>query len=269
MRLPVNSFKHRLGKGERLFGLWSMSSSPVVAEAMGQVGFDFVVLDMEHAPTDGPRMLSSLQAIAGTPTPALVRIPWNDAVVVKQLLDMGAQSVMFPYVQSADEARRAVASTRYPPAGFRGVAGMSRATRYGNVEDYFRRAAVELCVVVQLETAAALSRLDEIATVDGIDSIFVGPNDLAADMGHIGQTDHPQVKQAIAAAAARCRALGKPCGILAPDATVAGEYIGYGFTWVAAGSDLGLMMAGARGTLEAVRSTRGAAPGDRTVPGRV
>jgi 2-dehydro-3-deoxyglucarate aldolase/4-hydroxy-2-oxoheptanedioate aldolase len=259
MRLPINSFKHRLREAGRLFGVWSMSGSPVAAEALGHVGFDFVVLDMEHAPTDGPRMLGSLQALGGTPTPGLVRLPWNEPVVVKQLLDMGAQSVMFPYVQSAEEARRAVASTRYPPAGIRGVAGMSRATRYGTVADYFGEAANELCVVVQLETAAALSRLDEIAGVDGVDSIFVGPNDLAADMGHIGETGHPEVVAAIAAAAARCRELGKPCGILAPDAARASEYVGYGFTWIATGSDLGLMTGGARKTLETLRAAHGAA----------
>lgn len=259
MRLPINSFKHRLQEGARLFGVWSMSGSAVAAEALGHVGFDFVVLDMEHAPTDPPRMLGSLQALAGTPTPGLVRLPWNDAVVVKQLLDMGAQSVMFPYVQSADEARRAVASTRYPPAGIRGVAGMSRATRYGSVSDYFRQAADELCVVVQLETAAALSQLEEIAAVEGIDSIFVGPNDLAADMGHIGETGHADVVAAIADAAARCRALGKPCGILAPDAARASDYVGYGFTWVATGSDLGLMTAGARKTLDTLRTAHGGA----------
>lgn len=254
MRLPINSFKHQLAATERIFGVWSMSGSPVLAEALGFAGFDFVVLDMEHAPTDAPRMLASLQAIAGTPTPSVVRLPWNDAIVVKQLLDMGAQTLMFPYVQSAEEARRAVASTRYPPEGIRGVAGMSRATRYGSVADYLPRAAEELCVIVQLETAAALARLDEIAAVEGVDSIFVGPNDLAADMGHIGKTDHPEVKAAIAQAAARCRKLGRPCGILAADVARANEYLGYGFTWVATGSDLGLMMAGARRNLDALRN---------------
>jgi 2-dehydro-3-deoxyglucarate aldolase/4-hydroxy-2-oxoheptanedioate aldolase len=262
MRLPTNSFKHRLREAGHQFGVWSMSGSPVAAEALGQVGFDFVVLDMEHAPTDGPRMLGSLQALAGTSTPGLVRLPWNEPVVVKQLLDMGAQSVMFPYVQSADEARRAVAATRYPPAGIRGVAGMSRATRYGSVAGYFHEAADELCVVVQLETAAALSELEEIAMLEGIDSIFVGPNDLAADMGHIGETGHPDVVAAIASAAERCRGLGKPCGILAPDAARASEYAGYGFTWIATGSDLGLMMAGARRTLETLRTSHGTASQD-------
>jgi 2-dehydro-3-deoxyglucarate aldolase/4-hydroxy-2-oxoheptanedioate aldolase len=254
MELPNNGFKRQLGRAETMLGVWSMSGSAVAAEALGCLGFDFVVLDMEHAPTDPPRMLAALQAVAGTLTSSVVRLPWNEPVVVKQLLDMGAQTLMFPYVQSADEARRAVAATRYPPDGIRGVAGMSRATRYGNVPDYLRRASEELCVIVQLETTGALARLEEIAAVPGIDSVFIGPNDLAADMGRIGQTDHPEVKDAIAAAVAYARKLGKPCGILAPDAARAEQYLDYGCSWVATGSDLGLMMAEARRTLTALRA---------------
>jgi 2-dehydro-3-deoxyglucarate aldolase/4-hydroxy-2-oxoheptanedioate aldolase len=254
MQLPGNSFKRNLAQPGAMLGVWSMSGYPAAAEALGFVGYDFIVLDMEHAPTDPPRMLGSLQAVAGTPTPSVVRLPWNDAIVVKQMLDMGAQTLMFPYVQTVEEARHAVASTRYPPAGIRGVAGMSRATRYGSVADYLNHAAKELCVIVQLETAAALSRLDEIADVPGIDSIFVGPNDLAADLGHIGQTDHPEVRDAIASAAQRCRARGTPCGILAPDVERAKQYLEYGFDWVATGSDLGLMMAGARKSLGELRA---------------
>ena len=254
MRLPSNSFKNNLVQSGTMLGVWSMSGNPAAAEALGFVGYDFIVLDMEHAPTDPPRMLGSLQAVAGTSTPAVVRLPWNDAVMVKQMLDLGAQTLMFPYIQTVEEAGQAVASTRYPPAGIRGVAGMSRATRYGSVADYLHHASEELCVIVQLETAAALSRLDEIAGVIGIDSIFVGPNDLAADMGHIGETNHPEVRDAIAGAAKRCRARGMPCGILASDVERAKQYLDDGFNWVATGSDLGLMMAGARKSLGELRA---------------
>lgn len=246
MQMPSNAFKKGLGADAPTTGVWSMSGSALVAEGLGCAGYDFVVLDMEHAPNDVPRTLALLQAVAGTPAAPLVRLPWNDAVVAKQLLDLGAQTLMFPFVQTAEEARRAVAATRYPPEGVRGVAGMSRASRFAGVADYFARAAEEICVVVQIETIAAVERLADIASVPGVDSVFIGPSDLSASMGHIGRADHPQVQEALAAAAASCAEIGMPCGILAANAEQARTYLGYGYDWVAAGSDLGLMMAAAR-----------------------
>ena len=236
-----------------MIGIWSMSASPLVAEAIGCAGYDFVVLDMEHAPNDVPAMLALLQAVAGTPTAPLVRLPWNDAVTVKQVLDIGANAVMFPYVQTVEEAQQAVAATRYPPDGIRGVAGMSRATRFAGVHDYFAKAAAELCVVVQIETIEAVSRIGEIADVSGVDSIFIGPSDLSASMGLVGKVDHPDVQAALADAASACRAAGKPCGILASGAARAADYFGYGYDWVAAGSDLGLMMGAARADVRKLR----------------
>lgn len=253
MELPVNGFKRGLAGASAAYGVWSMTGSPLVAEALGCAGYDFVVLDMEHAPNDVPRILPLLQAIAGTPAAPLVRLPWNDMVVVKQVLDLGAQSVMFPYIQNADEARRAVASTRYPPDGIRGVAGMSRATRFAGISGYFGKAAGELCVVVQLETVEAVANLAEIAAVPGVDSIFIGPSDLSASMGFIGQVDHPEVQKALANAAKACAASGKPAGILASGAKRAAGYAQYGYNWVAAGSDLGLMMGAARGDVGTLR----------------
>lgn len=246
MELPVNAFRKGLRERRRMIGVWAMSGSPVAAEALGCAGYDFIVLDMEHGPNDVPRTLALLQAVAGTPAAPVVRLPWNDAVVVKQVLDIGAQTVMFPFVQTAEEARRAIAATRYPPDGVRGVAGMSRATRFGGVAGYVTRAAAELCVIVQVETAEAVGRLAEIAAVPGVDCIFVGPSDLSASLGHIGQPGHPAVREALAAAARDCRQAGAPCGILASDAGVAADYLGYGYDWVAVSSDLGLMMAAAR-----------------------
>lgn len=254
MELPVNGFRRGLAGTAGMVGVWSMSASPLVAEALGCAGYDFVVLDMEHAPNDVPRMLPLLQAVAGTPAAPLVRLPWNDTVVVKQVLDIGAQSIMFPYVQNADEARRAVAATRYPPDGIRGVAGMSRATRFGGVPGYYGKAADELCVVVQLETVEAVANLAEIAAVPGVDSIFIGPSDLSASMGLVGQVDHPAVQEALAQAAKACAAAGKPAGILASSAARAADYSGYGYGWVAAGSDLGLMMGAARADVRALRA---------------
>lgn len=254
MSLPVNAFKRNLKRREPMLGVWAMSGSAVAAEALGFAGYDFVVLDMEHGPNDAPRTLALLQAMAGTPAESVVRLPWNDKVVVKQLLDLGAQTLMFPYIQNAEEARAAIAATRYPPEGIRGFAGMSRATRYGGVPNYPATFTDELCVIAQLETAAALAELEAIAAVPGIDCIFVGPGDLSADMGFVGQPDHPDVQKAIAAAAAHCARLGMPSGILAPNAAKAGDYLDYGYSWVATGSDLGLMMSTARGELKTLRS---------------
>lgn len=254
MSMPVNAFKKGLSGPSRLLGVWAMSGSAVVAEALGCAGYDFVVLDMEHGPNDVPRALGLLQAMAGTAAAPVVRLPWNDMVVVKQVLDCGAQSLMFPYIQTADDAERAVAATRYAPQGLRGVAGMSRATRFGGVPDYFARAAGELCTILQIETGEALARLPEIAAVPGVDSLFVGPNDLAASLGHIGKADHSEVRAALAAGAAASRAAGKPCGILASNIEVAAEYLRYGYDWIAVGSDLGMMMAAARQNVASLRA---------------
>jgi 2-keto-3-deoxy-L-rhamnonate aldolase RhmA len=250
--MPLNAFKRNLRRKPPMVGVWSMSGSAVVAEAVGFAGYDFVVLDMEHAPNDAPRMLGLLQTTAGTPAWPVVRLQWNDTVTVKQILDFGAQTLMFPYIQNADQARAAVSATRYPPDGVRGFAAMSRATRYGGVADYARNSAREICVILQLETRKAIADLEEIASVPGVDCVFVGPGDLSADMGFIGQAGHADVQEVIADAAARCAKLGKPCGILASDAAQARKYLGYGFSWVASGSDLGLMMSKARSELTAL-----------------
>lgn len=253
MDVPFNAFKKNLKRTPPMIGVWAMSGSAVAAEALGFAGYDFVVLDMEHAPNDAPRMLGLLQAVAGSPASAVVRLQWNDAVTVKQVLDFGAQTLMFPYVQNVEEARRAVAATRYPPDGVRGYAGMSRATRYGGVADYAAGAAGEICVILQLETRKAVADLEAIAAVPGVDCIFVGPGDLSADMGFIGRTGHPEVQKVLADAAARCAKIGIPCGILAGGAGQARDYLGYGFSWVASGSDLGLMMSNARAELKTLR----------------
>ena len=175
MDLPANLFKRAITSGKTPVGTWLMSGAPSTAEALGCAGFDFLVVDMEHVPIDVAEMIGLLRTIAGTPAQAVVRPPWNDMVMVKRAMDAGATSLLFPFVQNADEARRAVACTRYPPAGIRGVAGTHRGSRYGAVTDYLKRANDEVCVVVQIETPAALERLPEIAAVPGVDSIFVGP----------------------------------------------------------------------------------------------
>jgi 2-keto-3-deoxy-L-rhamnonate aldolase RhmA len=184
----------------------------------------------------------------------IVRPPWNDMVMVKRAMDAGAQTLLFPYVQNVEEAKRAVASTRYPPQGVRGVAGTHRASRFGTIADYVVNAAQEVCVIVQIETPSALSQLEAIAAVPGVDSIFVGPADLSASMGHLGDMGHPDVQATLADAARRCRAIGKPCGIVGGTPELVARFLEDGYSWVAVASDMAMMVGRAREYLANVRS---------------
>jgi 4-hydroxy-2-oxoheptanedioate aldolase len=251
--LPLNRFKRALLAGTPPLGVWLMSGAPATAEALGCAGFDFVVVDMEHVPIDTPQMIDLLRTIAGTPASPVTRIPWNDMVVVKRALDAGAQSLMFPYVQNAEEAKRAVAYTRYPPDGVRGVAAMHRASRYSTVPNYLKLAADELCVIVQIETLAALEELEAIAAVPGVDSIFVGPGDLSASMGFLGDIANAEVQGKLRWAATECRRLSKPCGIVGPNPEMVARFLAYGYSWVAIGSDMSLMVGRAQEWLAKVK----------------
>ncbi len=255
MQLPVNAFKHAIASGATPVGTWLSSGSTATAEALGCAGFDFLVVDTEHTPVDPPQMAELLRAIAGTPASAIVRPPWNDMVMVKRAMDAGAQSLLFPYVQNADEARRAVASTRYPPEGTRGVAGTHRASRFGTVADYVRLAAREACVIVQIETPAALDQIESIAAVPGVDSIFVGPADLSASMGHLGDMGHADVQAKLADAAARCARARVPCGIVGGTPDLVARFLEYGYSWVAVASDMAMMVGRAQEYLAKVRSS--------------
>jgi 4-hydroxy-2-oxoheptanedioate aldolase len=241
MDLPANPLKRAFREGRPQIGLWSQLTSPIGVELLAGSGFDFLVLDTEHAPNELPTILAQLQAMTAGTASGVVRVAWNDPVLFKRLLDVGAQSLLVPFVQNADEARRAVAATRYPPHGIRGVALVTRATRYGRVRDYAGRAREELCVLVQLETRAALGNLESIAAVDGVDGLFIGPSDLAADMGHLGDSAHPEVRAAIDDAVRRISATGKVAGILAPAEEDARHWLALGCLFVAVGSDVGLL----------------------------
>jgi 4-hydroxy-2-oxoheptanedioate aldolase len=241
MDLPVNRLKRELRDGRVQIGLWSQLASPLGAEVVAGAGFDFIVLDTEHAPNEVPTVLAQLQAMTGGTASGVVRVAWNDPVLFKRVLDLGAQSVLVPYVQSADEARRAVAATRYPPHGVRGVAAVTRANRFGRVKDYATRAHEELCVIVQLETREALQNLEAIAAVEGVDVLFIGPSDLAASLGHPGANAHPEVRAAIDDAIRRICAAGKAAGILAPLEADARHFLEIGCRFVAVGSDVGLL----------------------------
>lgn len=253
MDLPRNRFKQALASTRTPIGTWLVSGAASTAEAMACVGFDFVVLDMEHTPIDMAQFVEILRTIQGTPAGVVTRLPWNDMVMVKRVLDAGAQTLMFPFVQSADEAKRAVAYTRYPPEGVRGVAAVHRASRQGTVANYHRQAASELCVIAQIETLSALEQLPAIAAVPGIDSLFIGPADLAASMGHLGDITHANVLAKLKAGAQACRQAGKPVGIVGPNPDVVAQFLAFGFTWVAMASDVGLMVGRAQEWLGKLR----------------
>lgn len=235
-------------------GTWITSAHPLVAEAIGWCGFDWGLVDMEHAPLDVPGVVCVLQALAGTKMLPVVRVPWNEPVVVKRVLDAGATTLMFPFVQSGDEARRAVAATRYPPDGIRGMAAGCRATRFGTLPNYFRGANQNIGVIVQIETPHAVAHVDEIAQVDGVDALFVGPGDLSAAMGHIGDTTHPAVLGLMSEAVQRCKALGRPVGTLGASPEAVAQYRALGFDFVAVSSDVGFMIRSAQAAIAALRT---------------
>lgn len=245
MELPRNAFKHALKAGRAQIGLWSSLSSNYSVEVTAGAGFDWLLLDMEHSPNDLESLLAQLQAAAPYATHPVVRVPWNDMVSMKRVLDVGAQSLLVPYVSTADEARAAVAHTRYPPAGVRGVAGTTRATRFGRIKDYAKRAHDELCVLVQVETQAALDSIEAICAVDGVDGVFIGPADLHASLGHPGETANPKVKPLIDEAIRRIRKAGKAPGILTPNEDDARHWLECGALFVAVGADVGILARGA------------------------
>ncbi len=242
MENPTNRFKAALRAGRPQIGIWNTVAGPVIAEQLALAGFDWVVIDTEHAPMEPVDVLPALQALAGYPAvSAIVRPVANDTALIKRYLDMGVQTLLVPYVESAEAARAAVAAMRYAPRGVRGLAGITRATRYGRVTDYATRAEEQLCLLVQVESAGALADLEGIATVDGVDGVFIGPADLAASLGHPGQPGHPTVVAAIEDAIATLRRLGVPAGILSLDEAFTRRCMDLGTTVTGVGVDLALL----------------------------
>ncbi len=242
--LPPNSFKAALKNGRPQIGIWSSLCSNIVAEVLAGAGFDWILIDAEHGPNEIPGILSQLQAMTGGTAEPVVRCPWNDFVWIKRVLDIGARSILVPYVQSADEARKVVAATRYPTAGIRGVCIAPRANRYGRVAGYHAKADDEMCVLVQVETRPTVEKIETIADVEGVDGIFVGPMDLAASCGHLGNPQHPEVQAMITEACKRIRAKGKAAGIISGNPDEAAYYLDLGFNFVAVGADLGVLTKG-------------------------
>jgi len=235
-----NRFRQDLIAGKRLIGCWSSLASPITAEILGLAGFDWLLLDGEHSPNDVLSFVPQLMALKDSASAPVVRPQWNDTVEIKRLLDAGFYNFLIPFIQSADEAERAVAATRYPPQGVRGVSVAQRSNRYSTVPDYFKIINDNITVMVQIENQVGVEAIDAICRVAGVDGIFIGPSDLAATYGHLGNPAHADVQAAMQIVFESAKANGKPVGILAPAEADARRYLEMGASFVAVGSDLGV-----------------------------
>lgn len=237
---------HAQSRKKPLIGSWLMTASPLIAELMGTAGFEFLVVDMEHAPMDIPEMVGMLHALNGTQSSPVVRLAWNDFVQVKRTLDAGALTVMFPFIQNKDEAISAVAATRYPPHGIRGVAAMHRGSKFGTTANFLSEASKPISVILQIETPEALAQIKDIASVEGVDAIFIGPGDLSTTMGYPGNIMAAEVQDAIKNAAKILKEMNMPCGIVGADENSLNLYQSYGYDFIAIASDLALLMNNAK-----------------------
>lgn len=243
----INEFKVALQSGQPQIGLWLGLADPYSAEICAGAGFDWFLIDGEHAPNDVRSTLSILQTLASYPVAPVVRPPVGHTHLIKQYLDLGVQTLLVPMIDTAEQARAAVSATRYPPQGVRGVgSALARASRWNGIPDYLRRADAEICLLIQAETKAALDNLDELLAVEGVDGVFIGPADLSASLGHLGQPGHPAVLAAIEDAIRRIVAAGKAAGILSSDVNQAKRYLELGATFIAVGVDTALLAAATR-----------------------
>ncbi len=249
MPAPINTFKKALREGETLFGCWLGLADAFSAELMGTAGFDWLVIDGEHGPSDLRSILSQLQVLESSPSHAVVRLPVGETWIMKKVLDAGAQTVLVPMVDSAEHARQLVRDIRYPPHGDRGVGhALTRASRFAEIADYGTTADAQICLLIQIESRAGLGALDEILTLDGIDGVFIGPSDLAADMGHMGDLSAAPVQDAIMDALRRIKASGKAAGILSTQDEMTQAALEAGARFVAVGADVLLLAGAARGS---------------------
>lgn len=254
MDMPQNHFKHRLAEGQWQVGLFVGIGSACSTEILAGAGFDWLVIDAEHSPNNPLTVLAQLQAAAAYPVQVLVRPPSHDPALIKQYLDAGAQTLLLPLVDDAAQAAALVRAMRYPPRGIRGVAAsLARAARWNSIPDYVRQADAEVCLVVQVETRLGLENLDAILAVDGVDAVFIGPADLAASLGHLGEAGHPEVRAAIEDALRRIAAAGKAAGVFVTDAALAARYRALGASFVAVGGDTTLLRGAAVKLADAFR----------------
>lgn len=245
MDMPVNTFKLRLQSGEAQIGLWLGLADPYCAELAANAGFDWLLIDGEHAPNDLRGMLGQLQAVAPYPSHPVIRPVIGDTGLIKQVLDIGVQTLLVPMVESAEQARELVRAIHYPPSGVRGVgSALARASRWNSIPGYLDKADEQMCLLVQIENQEGLANLDAIAAVEGVDGVFIGPADLSASMGFRGNPGHPDVQAAIEDAIARIQKAGKAAGILSADQKLARRYIELGAAFVAVGVDTTVLMRG-------------------------
>ncbi|MFN8009361.1 MAG: aldolase/citrate lyase family protein [Terriglobia bacterium] len=245
MTAPMFSIRRQALDGQVLSGTFLNLASSLTVEIAGNAGFDWLLIDLEHGSGDQTELVHQLQAAACTPAAPIVRIAWNEAPRFKRVLDLGPSGVMVPYINTAEEARQAVRAMRYPPQGIRGVASLNRACGFGkDFEHYFATANDQLLTVLQIETRQAVEQVEAIASVDGADVLFVGPTDLCASLGVERRLDHPEFLKAVTKVVAACKQQGKAAGILVSDSEQVESMVGRGFTFVAIGSDAGLVAAG-------------------------
>ncbi len=259
MLVPTNQFKARLSDPRVQYGIWVGLADPYAAEISAGAGFDWMVIDGEHSPNDLRTTLLQLQAAASYPVSPIVRPPIGDPVLIKQYLDIGIQTVLIPMVETAEQATDMVRATRYPPHGIRGVAS-ARASRWGRVENYWGDVHDQMCVIVQVETLAGVENLDAIAAVDGVDGVFIGPSDLGAALGHLGQPDHAEVRHAVSDSIRGVRAAGKAAGVLSTNPAVVREYIAAGATFAAIAVDTNLLANATSAIVADFRTDEGGQP---------
>ncbi|MEM7094618.1 MAG: aldolase/citrate lyase family protein [Actinomycetota bacterium] len=240
MEMPRNEFKRRLAEPGVQYGMWVSLADPVAAEITASAGFDWMLIDAEHSPNDLRTLLAQLQAAYGYPVSPVIRPPRGQVSLIKQYLDIGAQTVLIPMVETADQAAEMVAATRYPPAGVRGVA-TARSARWGRVKNYWHEVDREMCVLVQVETIRGVANLREIAMTDGVDGVFIGPSDLGAALGHLGDASNPEVVESVCESIAAVRAFGKRAGVLSVNPVLARRFRDAGATFVAVGVDTQLL----------------------------
>jgi len=249
MPAPENRFKSALARGDRLYGCWAGFADPYATEILATAGFDWLVIDAEHAPNDLRSVMAQLQVLEGRHSQPVVRLPMGEAWAIKQALDAGAQTLLIPMLESAGQARDLVRAMRYPPEGIRGSgAALARASHFSAIPDYIATANAQMCLLVQVETRAGIAALDDILAVDGVDGVFIGPSDLAADMGHQGDSTAAPVRAAIRDALGRIKASGKAGGILAVDPETAATYRDWGARFLAVGIDVLMLAQAARVT---------------------
>lgn len=251
----MTAFKDKLATGPARLGLWQALANGYTADICARAGYDWLLFDGEHSPNTAQTLLSQLQAVAPFPLEAIARVPSGDPTVIKQYLDLGFMTLLVPMIDTPAQAAAVVSACRYPPDGIRGVASATaRATGFGTDRAYLKEAQQRLTLIVQIESRAALAEIDAIAATPGVDALFIGPADLAASLGHLGNPMHPEVQDAIAHAKARIDAAGKPAGIFALSPDDAKKRIAEGFRFLSIGTDIGLLLTGAQGLLNAVRS---------------